>query len=1673
MLKGRLQLHGDLIDALKNLPRAESSDALDMRTREKVLEQTLIEQNQVLDMMQKLISTLESENQYCREKVNSQAKFIRDLADWESKAKKAGKELEELKKGLKSSRPLMELRKELEMKNQTIQSLNWRLNSSGKDSESMKLSSTRTKLELERVHCIELSEELSQKNGEIALLKRTLDEKESDNIKNVSEILHLTHELDTLKKFEQQQQDLIMKQRSSLAEKGARLSTFALALNKEKQIVDQLMRKLRLQSSSAQSILPKVSDSFISPESSLFDQLSGRHTWTIELTKDTEETELGFSFATVDLPVSSRVPCLVINKVKEDSLAAGILEPGDELLEVNGVLCRSTQQSKAIYFLKHGMGTLKIVVSRARMASKNHTQMKRAPSDDTRLWATHISPLKSENATFENFSVDTASGSVEFSSPKYITVPSEAYSITVSVKESSVNGDHSEADLSAPNGSMGGVTISPKSLISDPYPISSSEGSLEDRPQKTHPISSSEGSLEDQLQTTNTEWHQPQIISTTSESLQVPSAMNHLQSQIYKLQYQLDESERTRLSLDSELVATCTEMDHLRKEYEVTKSDSCELKYQLSFNESEINDIKQYVRDLQSALVTLEGQIADEQQKYASMENQNKVISNELVEAKNAAIHAAELKEALEHEIKRLKEQDQEEKVQQLNLKITELASKSSRLFREKGELEHSFDSFRKESEETVTALNCEIKELQSQLELTKAISEQNVINSQEEYGNLTAQLKSTKTKLNKAKMEEDKLKSDMEHLQHTADLANKQLEKVENEYLKSRDESRQYKQQLEAKTLELESMTVGIKGCQLKLETKQEMVSRLQEKVDSLRRDNSQLRNEVVQLQDEANKMDLNLTNSRAEEERLEKKLEASLKEKDELFKQLEKAFEDSTELSKMVEVLTAQQTVKVAKEDEVCSSQEEVMKGDFKIKRSQKTIQMACEQSSKMRNEMKVLVSELEKNVLEVQQLKTENMQLHSSKEELQKQLMERQESYDRICQELDHKQQELTDATISMVQLEEQVRVEQQRSDGHVVRISELESELNRLMAEMKQNENVVASLESIRKLDQDKLEQSELIISNKEEEISRLNDEIEHVSTNLRISKLDQKTLNTSISTIQQQLEERERTYGEEIKDMKEQLAAREKVFERQMNKIQETANANDVLETKLKESLERFNEEKNLLQRKMDESADESRQSQSLIKTLQGKVTSLQLELDQMTATADSLSSECAGLRQQSQQNEQELDQLKIQLDATERDLNTTQRALEKSEQIKASQLEKLEDSEFRYEDVQQEFQDLAAKYEASTFYVLEKDEEISKHKASLELRQSECHQLQNSLVTLRSAAEDSEQRCQELKEESKRLFFTIGELQGKIMELENSLKKVKREREKERTQHTLETQRHLEEIDALKLKEKELLDQNTLLVYSQEELKESVGKLGDEKDKEIIKSKEVERDLKAKLNALAEDLDVSSKKEQDLSRHIIQLEQRHAAIQDELKEKNRKLKIKMFQASEKETIELNERVTLLDQALKEKSAKLSELQKLYELSASNLNALESENEALQEKIVELSTLKIFTVQQSNKLDSLHKILEEKEAILKELQEERSYFLSKVREYEIKQHSSRQAVTVASIDDFTTSDPEKLIARLRQKEDEIARTREYTENLLINVMMKAPFLLEKLNFTANN
>lgn len=362
----------------KQRQRSEPAAGGVPQNNSEVLERTLSEQHKVIAFLHQVNKSLEEENKHFCAKLELQERELEGRREDRHRAS-----------GQLSNPPTM-LQRDLLAKEGEIEELKERITQleEGRRSVLSEESATQEQLEGERLH---FKEQLSGMKQEVVAAQDNLLSERSRLVESETRVNTLKQDLASLRQQCAERNETVVSLRSSLVERDAQLSEISKAWMGEKRTssalketqnklldeIDTLRIQLdnsvvnqtaqpapegslsKLQGLSVPSIVERLS----SVRVPLFDQVSQRHLLALVLVRKPGQ-ELGFKYRIMDTPVSLRSPSLIVSSVKEGSISHGVLQPGDEILEVDGHLCRGPLQNQALTCLKQGEGRLKLVVAR-------------------------------------------------------------------------------------------------------------------------------------------------------------------------------------------------------------------------------------------------------------------------------------------------------------------------------------------------------------------------------------------------------------------------------------------------------------------------------------------------------------------------------------------------------------------------------------------------------------------------------------------------------------------------------------------------------------------------------------------------------------------------------------------------------------------------------------------------------------------------------------------------------------------------------------------------------------------------------------------------------------------------------------------------------------------------------------------------------------------------------------------------------------------------------------------------------------------------------------------------------------------------------------------------------------------------------------------------------------
>ena len=710
----------ELIACLKLYSSGVNSAATPV-TREEILERALREQNSVIDLLQQLNASLEKQNETLEAKVTEQSREVLEAEGHMLAAEQALKSKQEavVDKGSISFAAMTGIEKILAQKDAMIANLQASLagragvtQQSQGNTLGVQISHLRSRVEQERLHCIELEEELAEKREEITNLNHLLSSEKSRLIKSQSQANLLSHELETARKLNSQQKQLVFDLRSSLNDRNLQLSKLSSSLADERRRMPSVTAKNRsTQTDKSQdsptSSPPPIKEKLshlamgLAPKarSPLFEQLSGRQVITCELERRKDNPELGFSYSTIELPVSSiSGSCLVIRAVKSESIASRFLQPGDEILEVNGFSCRSFFLSQAIDCLQQKAGTLKIVVARAESGKSSGL-----------------------STSFNSSSVVTSPVEVKFHS---VENSSEYSSTAPSTVWLTAEDDMDNSCFNMDTSSL--KTASMVSSLVDKSATGDSHISLDDA--ITGELEKLKLSLE----------QKDEVIDKLNNSLEDHEAtVKHLSITNNELQLHLDEISAVRDGLKTELtmitsLLTKAQAD-LAQEKEVNVSQA-----------QQLNQLQSEIEACQLAQAQINDMIAAKDSTLLSMETKNKQIVEELESEKSYTSQKEEAvvklqqaydcyKEEMDHLLRDEKERKNklEEQIIEGRIKNEELSLKVTSLNKELLEMRINVEQKESNLHERLQKVTTENQHLRADINSMQEASTTNIVTLQ------------------------------------------------------------------------------------------------------------------------------------------------------------------------------------------------------------------------------------------------------------------------------------------------------------------------------------------------------------------------------------------------------------------------------------------------------------------------------------------------------------------------------------------------------------------------------------------------------------------------------------------------------------------------------------------------------------------------------------------------------------------------------------------------------------------------------------------------------------------------------------------------------------------------------------------------------------------------------
>ena len=1573
-------MHKDLITALSHFTSAlkhrRTNGVETHDSREKILEQSLVKQNQIVEMLQKTVASLEDENKSARDKISTLEQRVHRLSMWKARARLAEERLKEMadsagvlgsgRTGIMSLTAISSFEKALVEKDKMIVSLQSKVEreegeSGGMAGQDTTLAmSTQAKLVAERVRVMELEEELLLSREDSSKARGELAECQSDMMRRESEIQYLRHETEAVKQVNHHQQDVVMGLRAALLDRDAQIASLTRALERT---ADEGRRRSSITHSSSTGPFS---------HHSLFDLLLGRDVFNVELSRDVANRELGLSVSRFEMPISSRSSGLIVRAVREGSSAQGLLIPGDEILEVNGLNCRHTSQKKAVEILERGIGSIKVVAAREKGPPTEFVRMKISPivSDTTSL-------KSASDASFATISPSRIPPSPLSSSQHY--------------------------PLSLPN--------SPGSALGDIPPASHI------RPQPIGQVKTLEPVAPDESVTGGEDEGVSRDRKTERET--------ELKEELLKLRGEAGQWQMLQAELEGELDATHSELEAVKMEYQLTTAENFDLQQQVKVSATELADIQGQVEELQQLLEGVREKMVREEERTHALEQQNKDLQEAVAEANGARDLEKQRVSEVEEEMMQLKLDCEKEK-SDLSTKVASLQSHNQQLEADVKQRANQLESAQSHAKECEKKMESEQTEWQLQMQQVKAdlqgVREEAAkaaSSSQIEVEKLQSQLTTVKSLLMSAEKKEAEMKIEIHHLSQAADESNKQLDELHANYRTLRTETSKFREQTEEKTVQCETLTLGLKRAECKLQANKEMSSRQQNEIDNLRRNNKQLREDRVKADEACSKAELQLRISQSEQAQVREKLRGQTGEKEDLFSQLETLAAENTVLQE--ELDAAQEKLELAnKEKQQLSHQ---------LEQSHNELQETRESLQEVTGERKDLESELLLEQSKTGKLKTTLAGVEASVEGIR----------------AGRKTSDNLVASMSFVHEQDQTRVKEleetlSRTQGEMERMrleasstqEEQSKEVQQLSAECACLRERVRGLTA--QLDEEKEARGSEVEAMKER-LASSDLSVRHLQTELEaresVNSINQATI-SQLQTASEQAEE-ERTHVQ--KDFQEALQ-RNHQLQLEMDQVQTHSRQLETEIVKLGNEMGHLSENCADLKMSLKQAKAQNDTLTAKLQAAEVNLATTQKRLDEATLQGQDMEHNISELEEKFCESEMNLEKT----ESREKEVTLSLHARE--EEI--SQLKtQIELSESEHRELQSSFTLLQSATTSQNKKIKTLETERANLRVSLEQLEAAQHGLKRMITSL-----------------EKEKVHLAGQHQQEMESLTQQLdEKVTTEKE------------HLVRIQRLERLHSEAQSTVEELLAAQDALKSSLTALGDEKEVEVVRLQEQLLTLQKSLVSSQQQTSQARSREEKLQTELMEMSESErcaSARLSELLDENEQLReeVENLRATETQLTELLSKLNTLEQSQREKNDKMVAMQGQLEDTTDELHSAQTENAALLERVGEIAAMTVSLAEKSAELERTKGELVTEVKGRQELADEKEQLLGVLRRLEVEKHTTAVPVSPETQSTLQEANREALLQATREKEEAL-RLREYVGKLLSAVVEKAPFVLERM------
>ena len=1501
-------------------------------------------------MLQKMVSSLENENERGREKVAGLERRVQALKMWKMRARLAEERLKEMVEssgvlgsggdGIVSFSALASFEKLLVEKDRKIAALQSRMEGEGSAEEREKENSEatsvnlRTKLAEERVRVLELEEELLRAREEASKALRELEDTQSDVARRESEVQYLKHQVGSVRRVEGHQQEVVMGLRAALLDRDAQIASLTRAL--EKTTADREKRK--------------SAPVFGGGRQSIFDLLLGREVFNVELSRRSEGGELGFSVSRFEMPISSRSSSLIVTGVKERSQAHGILCPGDEILEVNGVNCQSLgSQKKAVEVLEMGRGRLKIVAAREN-----------GPADTVgRLRSTPLIPDSSSQSTLWTTANDASFSPIN---PHLNDNPSSSPC-------------HYQIKLSSSPASSPPYTVPLASQIR-PQPIG--QGKL------LEPVS-------------------PEHIQ---KSVTIGNRSNSEDESLREREEELEEELNTALG----------EIENLKMENQLTEAENFDLQQQVKTSERGTADLRREVEEAQGVLAGVRENLEREKRRGSDLEQHTSSLQEKLSEANSERDSERQRASLAGEEIARLKLEIEKGKSElltemstvqsrneQLEAQVKSTLAQLEAVVSQARQREAQRQTEVKEGEQLVQRLTTELQELRES-------SATEVSALQAEVETLGSQLNTATAQRDAAGKKEVEMKGELRHLRQVASESNKQLTELDKAHRRLKEQTAGIREQAELKTLECESLTLGIKKTEGKLQANRNLSSRQQEEIDNLRRKKKTLLVERVKAEEERREMEVALKKCRSELAQLKEEMEESQDSGDkDLFTELE--------------TLVAENTVLQL---ESCQGRKEVERLSQQVEGLQQQLDKARDTLTTTSIEKDQLQTELRLQTSKMEELKKRLAESETALEvvEGRKKTSEGLVSSMTFVHEQDQgKMRELEETLVVAERGLEEIRLEATRVQ------EEMRHELLQMGAEcagLKERvKGLSEQLQSEREAHTGEVKSAKEALQTSEQSVGHLSAELEARESANSINQATTAQLQTACEQMEQEKMKMEGNLEEVLRQNRE--------LRGEVEKLQSTVR-------QLETDNATLTGDKNSL-------AKGCADTESSLAQYSGKVESLTERLD--AALVD-------------------LSQAREELENAHREGKQDKKSLSELEKKYQESVKKSEGSESKVQEVtlalhtrEEEVSRLRSQLEVC-------ESERNQLQRSVALLQTESRGQEKKIGRLQGERTHLASAVEQLQASQTVLKGVVSSLESQKTQNKGGQKREIESLTRQLEEKVGAEKEHLGKIQQLERKWKESQSTVEELLAAPEALRRSLTAEGDEREGEVGEQiVSLERSLVAAQHEASEAKTREEAVREELSKTVEESELASGRCW-ELQEEVEGLREEM--EGQRETLtrltELTGKVDMLEKSQKERRDKIMATESQLEAASRELQEVKTENTALLERVGEVASVNLSLAETTAQLEKVRGELVGEVKSRREAVEEREQLLGVLRRLEVEKHTA--SVTPApEASDWQDADRDRLLSLTREKEEEAARLRDYVGKLLSAVVEKAPFLLERI------